>query len=64
MLCFCRRGYLLTWFIQDLQMQLVDPSDLSLVERLTQELQMLREKVEHQNATYINHKVSISTKTM
>ncbi len=45
-------------------MQLVDPSDLPLVERLTQELQMLREKVEHQNATYINHKVSISTKTM
>uniref|UniRef100_A0A8C1K416 Uncharacterized protein n=1 Tax=Cyprinus carpio TaxID=7962 RepID=A0A8C1K416_CYPCA len=42
--------------IKDLQMQLVDPSDLPLVERLTQELQMLREKVEHQDATCINHK--------
>ncbi|XP_043074784.1 myomegalin isoform X10 [Puntigrus tetrazona] len=40
--------------IKDLQMQLVDPSDLPLVERLTQELQMLREKVEHQSC--INHK--------
>uniref|UniRef100_A0A673KBP7 Si:ch211-242b18.1 n=1 Tax=Sinocyclocheilus rhinocerous TaxID=307959 RepID=A0A673KBP7_9TELE len=48
--------------IKDLQMQLVDPSDLPLVEQLTQELQMLREKVEHQDATCINHKVSISTK--
>uniref|UniRef100_A0A8C2IKN0 Si:ch211-242b18.1 n=1 Tax=Cyprinus carpio TaxID=7962 RepID=A0A8C2IKN0_CYPCA len=48
--------------IKDLQMQLVDPSDLPLVERLTQELQMLREKVEHQDATCINHKVNISTK--
>ncbi|XP_058611167.1 myomegalin isoform X3 [Onychostoma macrolepis] len=42
--------------IKDLQMQLVDPSDLPLVERLTQELQMLREMVEHQDATCINHK--------
>uniref|UniRef100_A0A9J8D4Q5 Si:ch211-242b18.1 n=1 Tax=Cyprinus carpio carpio TaxID=630221 RepID=A0A9J8D4Q5_CYPCA len=42
--------------IKDLQMQLVDPSDLSLVEQLTQELQMLREKVQHQDATCINHK--------
>uniref|UniRef100_A0A8C1SWY1 Si:ch211-242b18.1 n=1 Tax=Cyprinus carpio TaxID=7962 RepID=A0A8C1SWY1_CYPCA len=48
--------------IKDLQMQSVDPSDLPLVERLTQELQMLREKVEHQDATCINHKVNISTK--
>ncbi|KAK2884063.1 hypothetical protein Q8A67_017700 [Cirrhinus molitorella] len=40
--------------IKDLQMQLVDPSDLPLVERLTQELQMLREKEEH-----INHKQAI-----
>uniref|UniRef100_A0A671PSQ2 CDK5 regulatory subunit-associated protein 2/Myomegalin coiled coil domain-containing protein n=1 Tax=Sinocyclocheilus anshuiensis TaxID=1608454 RepID=A0A671PSQ2_9TELE len=45
--------------IKDLQMQLVDPSDLPLVERLTQELQMLREKVEHQDATCINHKVRL-----
>ncbi|XP_073673283.1 myomegalin isoform X2 [Garra rufa] len=42
--------------IKDLQMQLVDPSDLPLVERLTQELQILREKVEHQDPTFINHK--------
>ncbi|XP_050993946.1 myomegalin isoform X10 [Labeo rohita] len=42
--------------IKDLQMQLVDPSDLPLVDRLTQELEMLREKVEHQDATCINHK--------
>uniref|UniRef100_A0A672Q350 Si:ch211-242b18.1 n=1 Tax=Sinocyclocheilus grahami TaxID=75366 RepID=A0A672Q350_SINGR len=42
--------------IKDLQMQLVDPSDLPLVDQLTQELQMLREKVEHQDATCINHK--------
>uniref|UniRef100_A0A9J7Z5X8 Si:ch211-242b18.1 n=1 Tax=Cyprinus carpio carpio TaxID=630221 RepID=A0A9J7Z5X8_CYPCA len=45
--------------IKDLQMQLVDPSDLPLVERLTQELQMLREKVEHQDATCINHKQAV-----
>uniref|UniRef100_A0A8C2I5B2 Si:ch211-242b18.1 n=1 Tax=Cyprinus carpio TaxID=7962 RepID=A0A8C2I5B2_CYPCA len=45
--------------IKDLQMQLVDPSDLSLVEQLTQELQMLREKVQHQDATCINHKQAI-----
>uniref|UniRef100_A0A673K214 Si:ch211-242b18.1 n=1 Tax=Sinocyclocheilus rhinocerous TaxID=307959 RepID=A0A673K214_9TELE len=45
--------------IKDLQMQLVDPSDLPLVEQLTQELQMLREKVEHQDATCINHKQAI-----
>ncbi|XP_058611170.1 myomegalin isoform X6 [Onychostoma macrolepis] len=45
--------------IKDLQMQLVDPSDLPLVERLTQELQMLREMVEHQDATCINHKQAV-----
>ncbi|XP_050993945.1 myomegalin isoform X9 [Labeo rohita] len=45
--------------IKDLQMQLVDPSDLPLVDRLTQELEMLREKVEHQDATCINHKQAI-----
>ncbi|XP_016399196.1 myomegalin isoform X9 [Sinocyclocheilus rhinocerous] len=45
--------------IKDLQMQLVDPSDLPLVERLTQELQMLREKVEHQDTTCINHKQAV-----
>uniref|UniRef100_A0A672Q4L9 Si:ch211-242b18.1 n=1 Tax=Sinocyclocheilus grahami TaxID=75366 RepID=A0A672Q4L9_SINGR len=45
--------------IKDLQMQLVDPSDLPLVDQLTQELQMLREKVEHQDATCINHKVRL-----
>lgn len=39
-------------------MQLVEPSGLPLVERLTQELQVLREKVEHQDATCNNHKVS------
>uniref|UniRef100_A0A8C1G9L5 Si:ch211-242b18.1 n=1 Tax=Cyprinus carpio TaxID=7962 RepID=A0A8C1G9L5_CYPCA len=42
--------------IKDLQIQLVDPSDLPLVEQLTQELQMLREKVQHQDSTCINHK--------
>lgn len=46
------------FIFQDLQMQLVEPSGLPLVERLTQELQLLREKVEHQDATCINHKVS------
>ncbi|XP_052441886.1 myomegalin isoform X5 [Carassius gibelio] len=45
--------------IKDLQMQLVDPSDLPLVERLTQELQMLREKVEHQDPPCINHKQAV-----
>jgi len=43
---------------QDLQVQLVEPSGLPLVEKLTLELQVLREKVEHHNATCINHKVS------
>ncbi|XP_073789598.1 myomegalin isoform X34 [Danio rerio] len=42
--------------IKDLQMQLVEPSDLPLVERLTQELQLLREKVESQEASCNNHK--------
>ncbi|XP_056337188.1 myomegalin isoform X2 [Danio aesculapii] len=42
--------------IKDLQMQLVEPSDLPLVERLTQELQLLREKVENQEASCNNHK--------
>lgn len=46
------------FIFQDLQMQLVEPSGLPLVERLTQELQVLREKVELQDATCINHKVS------
>ncbi|XP_048063090.1 myomegalin isoform X8 [Megalobrama amblycephala] len=45
--------------IKDLQMQLVEPSGLPLVERLTQELQLLREKVEHQDATCINHKQAV-----
>ncbi|XDV41577.1 hypothetical protein PO909_010425 [Leuciscus waleckii] len=45
--------------IKDLQMQLVEPSGLPLVEQLTQELQVLREKVEHHNATCINHKQAV-----
>ncbi|XP_051730140.1 myomegalin isoform X5 [Ctenopharyngodon idella] len=45
--------------IKDLQMQLVEPSGLPLVERLTQELQVLREKVEHQDATCNNHKQAV-----
>ncbi|XP_067273868.1 myomegalin isoform X2 [Pseudorasbora parva] len=45
--------------IKDLQMQLVEPSGLPLVERLTQELQVLREKMEHQDATCINHKQAV-----
>nr|XP_009293080.1 myomegalin isoform X11 [Danio rerio] len=45
--------------IKDLQMQLVEPSDLPLVERLTQELQLLREKVESQEASCNNHKQAL-----
>ncbi|XP_056337194.1 myomegalin isoform X7 [Danio aesculapii] len=45
--------------IKDLQMQLVEPSDLPLVERLTQELQLLREKVENQEASCNNHKQAL-----
>ncbi|XP_051510966.1 myomegalin-like isoform X2 [Myxocyprinus asiaticus] len=42
--------------IKDLQMQLVEPSGLPLVERLTQELHDLRERLGHQDPTCINHK--------
>ncbi|KAK7133682.1 hypothetical protein R3I94_015521 [Phoxinus phoxinus] len=45
--------------IKDLQMQLVEPSGLPLVEQLTQELQVLREKLEHHDATCINHKQAV-----
>ncbi|XP_051581206.1 myomegalin-like isoform X2 [Myxocyprinus asiaticus] len=47
--------------IKDLQMQLVEPSGLPLVERLTQELQELRERVGHQDRTCINHKAVLDT---
>ncbi|XP_056125474.1 myomegalin isoform X7 [Rhinichthys klamathensis goyatoka] len=45
--------------IKDLQVQLVEPSGLPLVEQLTQELQVLREKVEHHDATCVNHKQAV-----
>ncbi|KAG1963703.1 myomegalin [Pimephales promelas] len=45
--------------IKDLQVQLVEPSGLPLVEKLTLELQVLREKVEHHNATCIKHKQAV-----
>lgn len=44
-------------------MQLVEPSGLPLVEHLTQELQVLREKVEHQDTTCIKQKVIKSVNT-
>ncbi|XP_030628588.1 myomegalin [Chanos chanos] len=40
--------------IKDLQMQLVEPSDLPLLERLTQELQDLKESRAHQDRTSTN----------
>ncbi|XP_056125478.1 myomegalin isoform X11 [Rhinichthys klamathensis goyatoka] len=45
--------------LEDLQVQLVEPSGLPLVEQLTQELQVLREKVEHHDATCVNHKQAV-----
>lgn len=45
--------------IKDLQMQFVEPSDLPLVERLSQELQELKERVGQQEPNCINHKQAV-----
>ncbi|XP_056619879.1 myomegalin isoform X3 [Triplophysa dalaica] len=45
--------------IKDLQMQLVEPSGLPLVDRLCQELQELRERIGHQEPICVNHKQAV-----
>ncbi|XP_036377767.1 myomegalin isoform X3 [Megalops cyprinoides] len=50
-----RSGHSKEQLIKDLQRQLVEPSGLSLVERLTQELQELRESVIQQDPTSPDH---------
>ncbi|XP_057208420.1 myomegalin isoform X4 [Triplophysa rosa] len=45
--------------IKDLQMQLVEPSGLPLVDRLCQELQELRERIGHQKPICVNHKQAV-----
>ncbi|TRZ02424.1 hypothetical protein DNTS_034473 [Danionella cerebrum] len=47
--------------IKDLQMQLVEPSGLPLVERLTQELQVLKEKLGNQKPSCVNHKARLDS---
>ncbi|XP_076873634.1 myomegalin isoform X3 [Brachyhypopomus gauderio] len=49
--------------IKDLQMQLVEPLGLPLVERLTQELQELRERTSHQDPSCPMHKDSLECPT-